>query len=152
MSAGQEWLTALGVPAGCIEAKTAAREKHCSFHLVASSGMQALRVRVDGCWLTSTEHRKVDYLFTADLTSGRLCLLVELKGGKYGQALQQIEQTLRHLESLPAYRFDPPRHVRAYVVLSHGNQVPQYEKETERLRLRYGVRVQHKCKQAEHRL
>ena len=99
----------------------------------------------------------------------RAIILVELKGSKYGQALDQIESTLQLLckysttnlvhtgphQVSPGHDHIADKGVQAYVVLSTGRQasrtttrrgrkIPQRLSKLERIRHKYQVRVQPK--------
>lgn len=153
MSKGRSWMSGLGVPDCCVTVKTAATENGRRFALLAPTGVAVLRVHVDGCWLRENQQRKVDYLFTAEFAKDKLlCLLVELKGKQYGEALAQIEDTLKHLETIPAYRKERPATLVAHVVLSQGNQIPRYQNQEEKLRSRYGLLIKRTSQRGEYRV
>ena len=153
MSKECSWLGSLGVPDCCVTVKTAATENGRRFQLLAPTGVSVLRVRVDGCWLSGTDRRKVDYLFTAEVANGkRLCVLVELKGKEYGKALSQVEDTIKYIESIPAYLKERPNTLVAHVVLSQGNQIPRYQVQEEKLRKKYGLRIYRTSQRGEYRI
>ena len=153
MSCCHDFLVRLGIPTQCVERRTSAEERGRHFSLRLEGGLVALRVRVDGCWLSGTEQRKVDYLFLAELSEQTLlCLLVELKGGHYGEALEQLAATLQHLEALPPYRHQRPQRLAAHIVLSHGNQIPRYQQRESQLRQRYGVQIRRSSQRGEYRV
>jgi hypothetical protein len=100
--------------------------------------------------------KRVDYLFLGKSASGKkLVLLVELKGGNFGKALDQIEATLQFLcnqssenvihngDHIGSLDHDAPVNggVRAYVILSHGQKVGRRSRRVEAIRKRFGVRV-----------
>lgn len=151
MSRSQDFLRRLGIPQECVEQRSAAEERGRHFGLRLEKGQVALRVRVDGCWFSGTEHRRVDYLFLADLSEQTLlCLLVELKGGHYGEALEQLASTLKYLEEQPPYRQQRPQRLVAHIVLSHGNQIPRYQQKESQLRQRYGVQIGRSSRRGEY--
>ena len=150
------WLLKLGVPADCISQSSSASENQRSFSIRPESGDVIWRVKTDGCWFSSSNLKKVDYLFWVSSSSGsRLVLLVELKGKDFGTALQQIEASLHRLCKLadgqgihtgdhrpsPGHDRHDQAGVRAYVILSKGKGVPQRQIERARLSKRYGVIV-----------
>ncbi len=154
-----EWMLKLGIPANCVSQKTAVKENQQRFSVRPCRGEvedKIWSVQVDGCWLKSEDGKKIDYLFWIDGTDGRtIVLLVELKGEDYKKALQQIEATLQRLCKLAdghgihtGDHRSAPRHfapsaggVKAYVVLSRGNEVAKQQAYAERLRRKYGVIV-----------
>jgi len=104
------------------------------------------------------EEKRVDYLFWGQSNAGRrVVLLVELKGKRFGDALQQIERTLErlckqadgggvhtgHHQASPGHDRHDDGGVRAYVVLSSGRKVPQHRQEIKHIWKRYGVLVRH---------
>ena len=92
------WLTVLAVPKACVTPKSSAQERGRRFVIRPQPGDRIWRVRVDGCWLPGSQERKVDYLFWGQSATGRrVILLVELKGKKFRDALEQIEHTLGRL-------------------------------------------------------
>lgn len=136
----QRHLLAMGVPEECISQMSSAGTVR-RFSIRPLRGEEIWRVFVDGCWIRDNVTRRVDYLFWARTSSGQhIIILVELKGGHFTDALEQIEQML---QLLATYKDTIPSEVekRAYAVLSHGRGVPQATNMRERLRKRYGVRV-----------
>ena len=155
-----EWLKALGIPESCISQHSSAKEGKCSFTIdrqkLGGTRDEIWRVKVDNCWLPGAGEKKVDYLFWGQSVSGcKVVMLVELKGGHFGKALQQIESTLQRLckqadgkgihtdnhRSSPGHDQHDTGGVRAYVVLSKGRGVRQRQHAQERIRQCYGVRV-----------
>jgi len=150
-----QWLRALEIPDACISQASSAREGRRRFVIHLREGDQIWRVKMDGCWLTSSSEKKVDYLFWGSSALGRkVIILVELKGKHFGKALEQIESTLQrtckradgrgihtgaHQES-PGHDLHQEG-VQAYVVLSKGKGVRKRLRERERIRQRYGIRV-----------
>lgn len=150
-SPSQTLLRGLAVPEACIASKTAAEEHRRSFRLLLAKGQPALRVRVDGCWLSAQQGRKVDYLFLVDLPGDVLLyILVELKGGHYGEALEQLKAMLVYLDAQKTYHQVHPRQLVAYVVLSHGNQVGRYQAQEMQLRRRYGIEIRRTSQRGEY--
>jgi len=130
------WFDKLKIPSDCITKKSSAKEQQSSFAIQPAPNDQIWRVKVDGCWLQDKDGRKVDYLFWGQSqTHWQVTLLVELKGRDYGSALQQIEATLlrlgQHYEGA----------LQAHVILSKGTGVPLRQREVERLRKVYKIRV-----------
>lgn len=123
----RDWMLALGVPDGCIEeGKRAAEERGRSFLLHVPKGARAFRTKVDGCWFTGNTPKRVDFLFCVELPDGSWAvLLVELKGGHFKEALEQIDSTFRQLRSAPAGA--PVARREAHVIMSHGRQIPRYD-------------------------
>ena len=158
-----QWLRALEIPDVCISQASSAREGRRRFVIHLREGDQIWRVKMDGCWLTSSSEKKVDYLFWGSSALGRkVILLVELKGKHFGKALEQIESTLQRICKRADGRGihtgahqESPGHglhkqgVQAYVVLSKGKGVPQRRLERERIRKRYGVLVHPKSQRLE---
>jgi hypothetical protein len=151
-----QWLRELGIPEDCISPASSTGKGEPSFVILPQAGDQIWRVEVDHCWFGSREGKRVDYLFWGQSASvKRVILLVELKGKKFKDALEQIENTLRRLCKLAdgnGIHTGPHRHspghalhtkggVRAYVVSSKGKGVPQRLKEQGRILERYGVFV-----------
>jgi hypothetical protein len=149
-----QWLRALEIPDACISQASSAGEGRRRFVIHLGEGDQIWRVKMDGCWLTSSDEKKVDYLFWGSSASGRkVILLVELKGKHFGRALEQVKSTLQRICKRADGRGihtgahqESPGHnlsegVLAYVVLSKGKGVPQRQRERERIRQCYGVRV-----------
>jgi AAA domain, putative AbiEii toxin, Type IV TA system len=151
-----EWLIELGIPNSCIVQESAAKEHKRRFSILPRQGDVIWRVQVDGCWLQSGGEKRVDYLFWGQSASGRKAiLLVELKGGDFGKALDQIGSTLKRLckrgddkglhlgphQHSPGHDPTADGGVLAYVVLSNGRQVPQHLTKRQRLQHRYGVLV-----------
>ncbi len=167
--AAPECFEALDIPHACVEKRSSCKENQRSFSINPASGDEIWRIKVDGCWLRGAQKR-VDYIFWVQSKSGkRAIILVELKGSNYGQALDQIESTLRLLckrsstnfvhtgkrPLSPGHDGITDRGVQAYVVLSTGRQasktvtrrgrkIPQRLSRLERIRLKYQVRVQPK--------
>jgi hypothetical protein len=159
-----QWLRALEIPKDCISPTSSAQERRRSFSIHPQEGDSVWRVKVDGCWLQSSDEKKVDYLFWGQSASGRrVILLVELKGQNFGKALEQMKSTLQRLckragssgihtgshQSSPGHDLHATGGVRAYVVLSKGRGVPQRQRERERIRRRYGVLVYPKSQRLE---
>lgn len=150
-----KWLTALGIPRECIEEKSSAEERGRRFVIRPDNKDEIWRVKVDACWLSSVDGKKVDFVFWGQSASGKqLVLLVELKGKNFGKALKQVDATLQrlcktadgkefHRGANTELKHIPPINggVRAYVVLSSGRAVPQQFHERERIRNRYKVIV-----------
>src|SRR4051794_22234966 len=102
------WLARMGIPEACIEAKSAAAEHRQSFSLVPPVNRPVYRIKVDGCWITDSSRKRIDYLFCCEVEAGQWAVvLVELKGKDYGHALTQVEQTLTDLR--PALDVIKPR-------------------------------------------
>jgi len=143
------WLSSnLQIQADCIEQATAAKEKGKRFELVAPSGSQVFKVKVDGCWIKSEQTQKVDYMFCCVLHNQPVTqdvILVELKGRHYGEALEQMKATLAKLQ--PYLSAIKPRQLIGCIVLSNGNEVGNYQTEALRIRKRYGIVLQHKSKE-----
>jgi hypothetical protein len=154
--AAPKWLTALGISEECLSKKGSAKEGRCRFSIRLHPGDKLWRVKVDGCWLSSTDGKKVDYMFWAETAAGKkLIFLVELKGQDFGSALQQIEHTLQRLckngddhgihagihHSSPGHDSPQLGGVRAYIILSSGRKVPQRLSRLEFIRKRYGVPI-----------
>ncbi|WP_124681787.1 hypothetical protein [Candidatus Viridilinea mediisalina] len=94
-----QWLIDLGIPESCISQNSSAEERSRRFLIRPKPGDTIWRIKVDGCWISSANIRKVDYLFWAKsvkATKG-IVLLVELKGKDVGTALDQIDQTLERI-------------------------------------------------------
>jgi hypothetical protein len=162
-----DWMSALNIPAACVSNRTVVEENKRRFSVSPRRGQvkdKVWSVHIDGCWLNSADGKKVDYLFWIDGTDGRtIVLLVELKGQNYKKALQQIEATLQRLCKLAdsqgvhtGAHHSAPKHfapasggVRAYVILSRGNEVAIQQAYAERLRRRYGVIVVPRSQQFE---
>lgn len=136
------WLIALGVPGKCMEPLAAAQENQRRFKLEVARNRTVWRVRVDGCWLSSPQQKKVDYLFCVEEPSGSWKLiLVELKGKDFGHALEQIRQVVEFIKAQPTFHQLGSQPIQAVVVLSNGNNVPAYQRERDRLRARHGIQV-----------
>jgi hypothetical protein len=156
-------LVALGIPENCISNASSASEGRSRFIIHpyradrGNASDTVFRVHVDGGWLGQGT-QKVDYMFWCQSASGRrIVLLVELKGGDFGKALDQIQATLALLcrkssdgtfhggQMSPASKHDDVSAggVMAYVVFSHGRRVPLYQKRQVELRQQYGVIVYH---------
>lgn len=155
----QQWLEALGIPKDCISRSSSAKEKKSSFSIRPQPGDEVWRVKVDDGWFSSNDGKKVDYLFWAKSKRGRkLIVLVELKGIDLRKALQQVEATLKRLcKQSPTKGIHTGAHrassghdltraggVRVVIILSSGQKVPRRQRELERLRRKYKVRV-HIC-------
>lgn len=159
------WLEDLKIPTACLSNRTVVEENGRRFVLKPRHGTvqdKIWTVHVDECWFTQVESKRVDYLFWANGTDGRtIILLVELKGRDFKKALEQIESTLARLckysdgrgihsgNHLHAPQHLPPTTggVRAYVVLSQGNEVALQQAYLERLRKKYHVLVTAKSQQ-----
>lgn len=170
-----EWVTIIGIPNSCVEKRSSCREKGRSFSIVPAQSDEIWRMKVDGCWFDDTQ-KKVDYLFWIQAKSGeKAIILVELKGGDYGKALLQIENTLRLLckyshqnmihtgryQQSPGHNSVNDKGIQAYVVLSHGHsasnrtskrgrKLPQRHSQLERIRQKYHVRVHPTTKRFQH--
>ena len=144
------------IPPQCVSSRSAVREHKRRFSVQPRAGDEICCIELDGCWLTTDTAKRVDYLFVGRSASGhKLVLLVELKGGNFGKALDQIEATLQFLckqspanvihnnDHESALAHDAPRNdgVRAYVILSHGHKVGRRSQRVERIRKRFSVRV-----------
>lgn len=151
-----QWLLDLGIPASCIEQRSAAKEKGRNFSIAPMKGDTIWRIHMDDCWIKGHQSKRVDYLFWGQSSSGRnIVIVVELKGKQVGTALKQIEQTLQHLCKKSSERgihtgkhHQAPRHdthskggIKVYVVHSGGKNINQHQTEIERIRKRYGIRV-----------
>ncbi len=160
------WFAELGIPENCITKKSSCGEKGRKFSIIPKRGEKVWRVKVDGCWL-SRKRKKVDYLFWGEEASGkRIILLVELKGGHYGKALEQVYSTLQvlckhsyaniaHNKAAIKISVHSPIHergVQAYIVLStgkeasqrtskRGRKIPQHFRKLESIRINFKVRV-----------
>ncbi len=143
------WLSSnLQIQADCIEQATAANEKGKRFELVAPSGSQVFKVKVDGCWIKSEQTQKVDYMFCCVLNNQPVTqdvILVELKGQHYGEALKQMEATLAKLQ--PYLSAIKPRQLIGCIVLSNGNEVGKYPNEALSIRKKYGIVLKPKSKE-----
>lgn len=144
-------LVELGVPERCIQKTRSVEEKGRSFVLSLPADWQVRKVCVDGCLITGEGSKRVDALFHIHGTprdstglSRQAVVLVELKGKDLGHALQQVEATLQYLNRLPAWRRAEELRRSAFVVLSNGRQVPQYQQQRLRLLKQYGVEVRWK--------
>ena len=144
------------IPPECVSSRSSVREHKRRFSIRPQAGDQICCVKLDGCWLQSESVKRVDFLFLGKSASGKkLVLLVELKGGDFGKALDQIEATLQFLckkrhrnivhksNHKDALAHDAPEKggVRAYVILSHGQKVGRRSNRVEAIRKRFGVRV-----------
>ena len=144
------------IPPECVSSRSAVREHRRRFSIQPRAGDEICCIELDGCWLKSDPVKRVDYLFLGRSAAGKkLVLLVELKGGNFGKALDQIEATLQFLcrqgsgnvihngEHKSALAHDAPENggVRAYVILSHGRKVGLRSRQVEDIRKRFGVRV-----------
>ncbi|RRR72140.1 MAG: hypothetical protein EI684_10525 [Candidatus Viridilinea halotolerans] len=151
-----QWLTRLGIPEACISQKSSVQEKSRRFSIRPQLGDSVWCVKLDGCWIHGDTARRIDYLFwVKNAKSKGIILLIELKGKNFGDALEQIRQTLERLcknaqdqgihtglhRQSPGHDPVEGRGVRAYVILSRGGGVKQRLKDREYLRKKYGVRV-----------
>jgi hypothetical protein len=165
------WFRVIGIPEACVEKRSSCEENGRSFSVTPEKFDEIWRVTVDGCWLDE-DQQKVDYLFWVKSKSGKKAIvLVELKGGDYGKALSQIDNTLRILcknshgniihagphQASPGHNPVRDNGVQAYVVLSqghdasartstHGRKIPQRLSKLEGIRQKYRVRVAPKTK------
>ena len=164
MTNAPHWLITLGVPQNCITVSPVAQENKRRFAIKVKADEQVWRVKVDDCWLSDQDHKKVDFLFWwGNSANDRLVLLVELKGKRFDLALKQIEATLERLcktapnqgihsgshQASPGHTLVKEGGVKAYVVLSKGKGVRLRSTELERLRKRYKVRIEAKSQQIE---
>jgi hypothetical protein len=110
------------------------------------------RIKIDDCWLGGADERKVDYLFWSTNKLGKERLsLVELKGENFGDALEQIESTLRRLYgNKPALRqFAAQGGICVYVILSKGKGVPQNLNRIAKIKKDFDVIVRPKSQRLE---
>ena len=135
-------LAGLDIPEHCIDERTSAQENRRKFEIRRHAQETVYRIKVDDCWLSNQDGKKVDYLFWCANGKERLSL-VELKGGDFGKALEQVESTLRILfQQEPQLRqFADTGGICSYVVLSKGSGVRQRLKEIARLKKTYKVIV-----------
>ncbi len=148
-----QWLKDLGIPEECISRQSSARERGQTFSIKPLPGDDIWCVKMDGCWITDNQTRRIDYLFWGQSASGRkVILLVELKGKKFHDALEQIEQTLQRLcknavgqgihrgAHITAPGHDPDG-VKAYVVLGQAGHFQRQNPARQRILDRYHVTV-----------
>ncbi len=150
------WILNLGIPAECVDQRSSAREKGRRFSIAPLRDDTIWRIHMDGCWLQTSDQKRVDYLFWGQSASNkRVIILVELKGKQFGSALKQVEATLQHLCKRANDRgihtgshYQSPGHdpharggIRVYIVHSGGERVSRRQADIERIRQRYGVRV-----------
>lgn len=85
MSECCSWL-AKYFPEECLKRTTVARENKCELRLKESE--DSCLLHVDGCWFTSNDFRKCDYILFCFET--KRAFLAELKGNKFEEAEEQL--------------------------------------------------------------
>ena len=138
------FLARLGVPDRCISDKRTAEEHSRSLHINVKKDWLVERAQVDGCWICGTEQKRVDFLFhvaTRSQAGDQRAVLVELKGGHIGHALEQVDSTLSYLSRISHWSRAPGLKKFAFIVVSNGRNIPSYANKKLKIQKQYEVNI-----------
>ena len=112
------------------------KQRKSRYKLINENNIEIVVYRVDGGIITSQEESKCDF---AIYTDNKLLILVELKGGDYKHALEQLLNTIKLLLAKPEVKV---RQLNARVVLSRMRvpniQISEEKQLVKLLKTKYG--------------
>lgn len=137
------WLRQIGIQTNCIEQKTVAKENKRTFQLVVNNDTFVRRVQIDGCWFSDNSSKKIDFLFLVSTApQQQVVYFVELKGSRYKDALRQLDEFLvEFFRRWKKARLPSVKRKEAYIILSHGNSIPQYTFLKQKIEKTFGLKI-----------
>jgi len=113
----------------CLINGTSYKESGKSISIEGDRNEQILFFKIDGCYIDSSSSRKCDLLVIYSDSEWRFIILVELKGKKIKDAIEQFEQTINN----PRFRYifdknscnscDKNKKCRRVFVIVHGGGI-----------------------------